>query len=173
VVTPGPGWWVLLNYRVPRLPSAPRIAVWRRLRQLGVAQLGDGLVGLPEDARTRELLEWVAEDVVAAGGDAVLWRAQTLAGADERAVAQAMADARAEEYHSLAAAADAALMAPAEEAPRLLQRLRRELQVVKRRDYFPPPEREQATQALRRLAVAVTDRDSRAGTSDLATGARP
>ena len=37
----GTGWWVLLSYRVPREPSTPRIAVWRRLRQLGVAQLGD------------------------------------------------------------------------------------------------------------------------------------
>src|SRR5688500_5769271 len=97
----GSGWWVVLSYRVPREPSTPRIAVWRRLRQLGVAQLGDGLVALPEDARTRELLEWVAGDIAAAGGDAVLWRAQTLADADERAVAQTMADARAEEYQAI------------------------------------------------------------------------
>ena len=143
---------MLLSYRVPREPSTPRIAVWRRLRQLGVAQLGDGLVALPEDARTRELLEWVAGDVTAAGGDAVLWRAQALAGADERAVARTMADARAEEYRGLAAAAESALAGPADEATRTLRRLRRELQAVRRRDYFPPPEREAATRALGRLA---------------------
>jgi hypothetical protein len=44
-------------------PSTPRIAVWRRLRRLGVVQVGDGLVALPADARTREQLKWVAEDV--------------------------------------------------------------------------------------------------------------
>jgi len=174
VVTLPSDWWVLLSYRVPRLPSAPRIAVWRRLRQLGVAQLGDGLVGLPEDARTRELLEWVAEDVLAAGGETVLWRAQALARGDERSVALAMAAARAEEYRALTAAAETVLTAPGPEAPRLLKKLRRELQAVKRRDYFPPPEREDATQAVRRLTAAVNGRDVPAGaaTTDRTAGAR-
>ena len=42
-----PGEWVLLSYRLPREPSTPRIAVWRKLRRLGVAQISDGLVALP------------------------------------------------------------------------------------------------------------------------------
>ena len=162
----GPGWWVLLSYRVPREPSTPRIAVWRRLRQLGVAQLGDGLVALPEDARTRELLDWVAGDVVAAGGDATLWRAQTLAASYERPVARSMADARAEEYQAITAAAELASTGTAEEATRALRKLRRDLQAVRRRDYFPPPEREAATQALGQLARAIT---TAAGTT---TGSR-
>lgn len=148
---------MLLSYRMPREPSTPRIAVWRRLRQLGVAQLGDGLVALPEDARTRELLERVAGDVTAAGGESVLWRAQALAGTDERKVARTMADARAEEYRALTAAADAALAGPADEAARSLRKLRRELQEVRRRDHFPPPEREAATRALDQLAASLSD----------------
>lgn len=162
------GWWVLLHYRVPREPSTPRIAIWRRLRQLGVALLGDGLVALPEDARTRELLEWVAGDVTAAGGEAVLWRAQTLSGTDERRVARAMADARAAEYRTLTTAAELALGESVDAATRSLRRLRRELQTVRRRDHFPPPEREVATRALDRLARRVT---GAAGTG--ATGVRP
>ncbi len=43
----GPGEWVLLSYRLPREPSTPRIAVWRKLKRLGVAQISDGLVALP------------------------------------------------------------------------------------------------------------------------------
>ena len=39
--------WVLRAYRLPREPSAPRLAVWGKLKRLGVAQLLDGLVGLP------------------------------------------------------------------------------------------------------------------------------
>ena len=38
------GRWVLLSYRIPREPSQPQIAVWRKLERLGVARLGDGLV---------------------------------------------------------------------------------------------------------------------------------
>ena len=58
--------WVLLAYRLPREPSTPRIALWRRLRRLGAAQLVDGLVALPHDARTREALEWLADEDTAA-----------------------------------------------------------------------------------------------------------
>ena len=43
--------WVLLAYRIPREPSTPRITVWRKLKRLGVAQIVDGLVALPLDAR--------------------------------------------------------------------------------------------------------------------------
>src|SRR6266511_2921251 len=54
--------WVFLAYRLPREPSTPRIAVWRKLRRLGVVQLLDGLVVLPLDNRTREQLEWLADE---------------------------------------------------------------------------------------------------------------
>lgn len=145
---------MLLSYRVPREPSTRRIAVWRRLRRLGVAQLGDGLVALPEDARTRELLEWVATEVDEAGGSAMLWQAQTLSRSDERSVAQGMADARAEEYRTLIARARAGLGAAQAERARLLLKLRRELRAVQRRDYFAPAERDEAVAAVSDLAAA-------------------
>ena len=47
--------WLLLAYRMPREPSTPRIAVWRKLGGLGVAKLGDGLVALPADAVDKTL----------------------------------------------------------------------------------------------------------------------
>src|SRR5207244_8948369 len=90
--------WVLLAYRLPREPSTPRIALWRRLRRLGVVQLMDGVVALPLDARTREQLEWLADEVVDAGGDATLWLAEAASAAQERALATRLAAAVAEEY---------------------------------------------------------------------------
>src|SRR5260370_77373 len=90
--------WVLLAYRLPRVPSTPRSAVWRKLKRLGVAWLGDGLVALPADPRTREQLEWVAEEVTEHGGEAMLWQSRPLdAGARSvvrsRMTAAAPADA--------------------------------------------------------------------------------
>src|SRR3712207_3218566 len=94
----GTGEWVMLSYRLPREPSGPRTTLWRRLRRLGVAQLADGLVALPADARTREQLEWLADDVLAAGGTAGVWLARPTSAAQERELAQSLADARAAEY---------------------------------------------------------------------------
>ena len=150
-----PGEWVLLSYRLPREPSTPRIAVWRRLKRCGVAQLGDGLVALPADARTREQLEWVAEEVVEASGTAGVWLARPATPAQERALAQEMAGARALEYAALAEAARAALAAGTAERSRGLRRLRGQWREITRRDFFPPPEREAAAAALRSLGDAV------------------
>jgi hypothetical protein len=147
-----PGEWVLLSYRLPREPSTPRIGVWRKLRQLGVAQISDGLVALPADPRTREQLEWMAEEVTDSGGSATIWLARPATRAQEDQLAQAMAVARAGEYLALiAAAAQAAAGDPAAQAP-ALRRLRSELRGIQRRDYFPPAERDQAQAALQALA---------------------
>src|SRR3989442_789108 len=94
--------WVLLAYRLPREPSTPRIAVWRRLRRLGATQLLDGLVALPLDSsRNREQLEWVAGEIVEAGGEATLWVGELASAAQERDLATRMATAIASEYVAL------------------------------------------------------------------------
>jgi hypothetical protein len=151
--------WVMLVHRVPREPSSPRIAVWRRLRALGVAQLGDGLVALPEDARTREQLEWVAEQVVEAGGTAVLLRSETLSRRDERGLVQSLVAARAAEYDSLAARVTQQLDDHAStdiERRRLLKSVRRELRAIQRRDHFPPAERDAVKALVDQLAARWT-----------------
>lgn len=152
----GPGEWVLLSYRLPREPSGPRTTLWRRLRRLGVAQLADGLVALPADARTRESLEWMADDVVAAGGTAGLWVARPSAAAQERELAAGMAAARAVEYRALAEGCSTAVAAEPAERSRALRRLRTEFRAIGRRDFFPPAEREDAAAALRTLTAAAT-----------------
>jgi hypothetical protein len=153
--SPGPGEWVLLSYRLPREPSGPRTTLWRRLKRLGVAQLSDGLVALPGDARTRESLEWLADDVLAGGGTAGLWVARPTTAAQERELAAGMAGARAAEYLALIEACAAAAAAEPAERVRTLRRLRGEWRAINRRDFFPPAEREAAAAALRDLAAAV------------------
>jgi DNA-binding transcriptional regulator PaaX len=152
---PGPGEWVLLSYRLPREPSGPRTTLWRRLKRLGVAQLADGLVALPADARTRESLEWLGDDVLAADGTAGLWVARPATLAQERELAAGLAAARAEEYRALAEQCRDASGADLGERTRALRRLRGEWRAINRRDFFPPPEREAAAVALRDLAAAT------------------
>lgn len=152
-----PGEWVLLSYRLPREPSTPRIAVWRKLKRLGVAQIRDGLVALPAGPRTREQLEWVAEEVTDGGGSAAIWLARPATRAQEDQLVQAMTAARAAEYQALiAAAAEAADGDPAALAS-AVRRLRNELRAIQRRDHFPPAERDQAQAALQALAAPGAD----------------
>jgi len=151
-----PGEWVLLAYRLPREPSGPRTTLWRRLKRLGVAQIADGVVALPADARTREQLEWLAAEVQEAAGTAGTWSARPTTAAQERGLASAMAAARAAEYRDLAGQCATVLEDDPADRARALRRLRTDWRAVSRRDFFPPPEREQAAAALRRLADAVT-----------------
>ena len=147
----------MLAYRLPRNPSTPRIAIWRKLKRLGVAQVLDGLVALPLDSRTREALEWVADDVLAAGGEATVWIAQAASLSQERTLATRMAEAIASEYMAIATEAQAAAELEPWLRRRRLARLRRELHRIRRRDFFPPPEREQAEAAVAQLAATLTE----------------
>jgi hypothetical protein len=149
--------WVLLAYRLPREPSTPRSALWRKLRRLGAAQVLDGLAALPLDARTREQLEWLAEEVVEAGGEATIWIGELASATQERELAARMAEAVAADYGLLLADAEAARRDTPGSRRRTLGRLRRELRRIRARDYFPPPERELAQRALAELAALVEE----------------
>jgi len=149
--------WVLLAFRLPREPSTPRIAVWRKLKQLGVAQLLDGLVALPLDSRNREQLEWLADEVLEAGGEATIWIGQLASAAQERQLAERMRAAVAADYRALIADAEAVRSQTGGRQRRSLARLRRQLRRIRSRDYFPPEERERAQQAVDKLAVRVEE----------------
>jgi hypothetical protein len=118
--------------------------------------VGDGLVALPADAKSRERLEWIADEVTEAGGEAMLWVSRLTSASQERALVQRMADVIAAEYRGLAAAADAAAAGPVKD--QTVARLRRELRRISQRDYFPPAEREQARRAVESLVAEQVPR---------------
>jgi hypothetical protein len=145
--------WVLLAYRLPREPSTPRITIWRKLRRLGAAQIVDGLVALPLDARTKEQLEWIAGEVGESGGDAIIWLGRIGSARAERQLAARMAAEIAVEYQAVIAAAEAVANAAVHSTRRQASaRLRRQLLRIAQRDYFPPPARGRAHRAVEALA---------------------
>ncbi len=129
--------------------------MWRKLRRLGAAQLGDGLVALPNDARTKEQLEWVADEVLEAGGEATLWIARASSAGQERSLAAAMAASVAEEYRAVLEAVDAARGESGSARRRIAAQLRRDLHRIAQRDHFPPPDRDKAHRAVDRLAAGA------------------
>jgi hypothetical protein len=147
--------WVFLVYQLPREPSTPRISVWRKLKRLGVAQLGDGLVALPYDASTKEQLEWIAHDITEAGGDASIWiTTPTVRRFGENLAGSLIAD-RAGEYRELSEEIAESLDFGPGERRRVLRRLRAEYRRIERRDHFPPEEKDTARNALDRLAASL------------------
>ncbi len=141
--------WVLFAYRLPREPSTPRITLWRKLKRLGAVQLVDGLVALPSDPATVEAFDWLADEVVDAGGEAWTWRARS----SKRQLAELrdrLSETIAEEYRAFVAEAED--VAPTRRA---VTRLRRELHQIQSRDRFGVKEGEQARRAVERLANRV------------------
>lgn len=68
--------WMLLTYTLPREPSAPRVAVWRKLKKLGAMLAHDAVWTLPATPITREQVRWLAQEIREGGGEARVWVAR-------------------------------------------------------------------------------------------------
>lgn len=144
--------WILLSYRIPREPSTPRIAVWRKLKAVGALQIGDGLVALPKDARTKEHFEWVAELVHESDGEAIVWSAEPTMKRQSADLANQMRTERDVEYAALLSEVES------DQKPdsRTVQRWRREWRRIDRRDYLRAPLRDTARLAIDAASKAST-----------------
>ena len=142
--------WVLLTYRLPREPSAPRLSLWRAIRRLGALQLGDGLVALPHSARNLEHLQWLAADIAEHEGTASVWHARADSSRDNDVHVTQMQRSADEEYRAVleeATSASASDLSPTERR-RVTRRLRGQLHRIALRDHFQAP-----SGALARAAV--------------------
>lgn len=68
--------WLLLIYKIPREPTVHRVAVWRKVKQLGAVLLHDSVWVLPETPQTREQFQWLAAEILELGGAATVCLAE-------------------------------------------------------------------------------------------------
>ena len=158
--------WLLLVYRLPREPSRHRVAVWRKLKDLGALYIQDGVVALPEDAVTREQLEWLQLRVREAGGEATLWEAKPGTMAEEAELVEAFRSSREEAYRAIIAEAGRLRSKALMGGKGLLEQLRqieREFRAERRRDYFRSPLRSEVAAALKAARESVRGSESQAG----------
>ena len=155
-------------YRLPREPSRHRVAVWRKLKALGALYLQDGAAALPENAFTREQLEWLQLRVREAGGDATLWEATPNTVVERRGLVETFDAARQEAYGGIVEAAGrlrrkAALGGDLAGLLEELKKLEREFRAERRRDYFRAPRRDEAAEAVRAARQTLLDEASPEG----------
>lgn len=147
--------WALLAYRLPREPSTPRITLWRSLRRLGAAQVGDGLVILPLTEETQEHVEWLATGIEEAGGDASVWLGEAATRAQEERWMERIRRASIDEFEALEHEAVEAARGDESVRRRSLRHLRAELRKARARDYGGVPAGNDAAAAIELLAQAT------------------
>lgn len=145
--------WIALTYSLPSAAaSSRRVAVWRRLRQIGAVSPTGSLYLLPESDENQEALDWLAQEIETGGGEALVLRIEQLAGDAERRVIELSRMARDEEYQKITADAEQTGKTGVRER---LERLRRRFAEVARIDFFQAPGRTAAAAALARLEASL------------------
>jgi hypothetical protein len=132
--------WLLLVYRIPREPTAGRVFVWRKLKQLGAVALQDAVWVLPGTPRTQEQFQWLAAEITELKGDAIVWTADQVYATDANALRDQFIEPVEAEYREILAAL--------KKKGRDLPTLSRRFQQVQGRDYFASPLGEQVRSRL-------------------------
>jgi hypothetical protein len=145
--------WLILVHRIPPRPLYLRAKIRQRLAGVGAVAVKNAVYLLPHGADELEDLQWIAQEIVAGGGDAHLMEGGFVDNAASEAAIAQFREARHTDYEAIAAAAHAAMKAArsAAAAPELAAahtRLMRRLEEVRRIDFFASPARKSAEEAM-------------------------
>ena len=72
--------WLLLIYKIPREPTAGRVFVWRKLKQIGALAIQDAVWILPQSKRSAEHFQWLAAEINELGGETMVWETEPIDG---------------------------------------------------------------------------------------------
>ena len=165
-----PADWLLLLHFLPTSKAQARVQAWRRLQRVGALSLKNSAYALPNSPESREDFEWIRNEVIAAGGQAMVLVAQAPNQATLDDVTDAFRAARADEFNAIAGEARALLKraAPRQSTNRraLTQRVRRlrerYLEAV-RLDFLNVEQRDDAAAVLDQLDQRTGRRPPMAG----------
>jgi hypothetical protein len=155
--------WLMLITAVPSKPDYLRVKLRRRVLRLGAVGLKGAVYVLPEGPDALESFQWLRREILADGGEATVCLSQLVDGMSDADVIALFNQDRDAEYQAFVTACrefEAAWPASAagDDAarPALIAeraRLHRRLEEILARDYFTAARREDAMQAIERIAV--------------------
>jgi hypothetical protein len=103
VRSPGVQNWLLLVHQLPPKPTNLRVRVWRKLQQLGAVAVKNSIYVLPFSEKTNEDFQWLKQEIAASGGDATVFRANTVEGTTDKEIVALFRRGRDEDYARLTA----------------------------------------------------------------------
>src|SRR5499427_4754920 len=101
--------WLLLLYFLSAKQAHARVQAWRRLQRVGAVSLKNSAYALPNSPESREDFAWIRNEVISAGGQALVLVAQTPDQATFDDVKNAFRAARAADFSAIADQARALL----------------------------------------------------------------
>jgi len=147
--------WIVLSYSLPSSPrSSPRVALWRRLRRLGAVSPTGSIHVLPEQEECMEALQWLAQEIRQAQGEALVMRVEQFEGLSDHQMIERFQQARTEEYSEIEDQLTVLEQSPSNNQAALqetLDKLRRRHNDIKRVDYFNAPAGERLAARLAAL----------------------
>src|SRR5213595_828897 len=90
--------WILLIHQLPPRPTNLRVRIWRKLQKLGAVAIKNSVYVLPANEKTNEDFQWLKQEIETAGGEAAVFRAESVAGVTEKEIISAFRKARDEEF---------------------------------------------------------------------------
>src|SRR5262245_42814746 len=155
--------WLLLLYLLPARHAPARVQAWRRLQRLGAVPLKNSAYVLPYSPEAREDFEWIKNDIVSIGGQAMVLTAGAPEAATRDESVQAFQSARADVFAALAddaatllersspPARGRAKRASARAVKQAARRLRERFGDAVRVDFFGAPGRDRVADLLERI----------------------
>ncbi len=141
-----PQRWLLLLHQIPPTPAYFRAKVLRRLNQLGALAIKNSAYVLPETDDTLEDIQWVRSEIEEDGGEAWLFRAETVSGLTADSLRESFREPRAIEYKQLLDSARGLVHSSDDDPVRQeseRRKLKRRFDEVRAIDFFDAPGREE------------------------------
>jgi hypothetical protein len=157
-----------LIHQLPPRPTNLRVRIWRKLQKLGAVSIKNSVYVLPANDKTNEDFQWLKQEIESAGGEAAVFRADSIEGATDAEIIAAFRKTRDEEFDGLTASLDGLAGSIREQmkgkhlsAGRLatheteLERLHAELERVIANDFFEAKGRARAVTAYEKCQSAI------------------
>ena len=155
-----PRRWLLLIHQLPAHPTSLRVRTWRRLHQIGALAVKNAVHALPDTTEAREDFEWLRTEIVAGGGFATLFAAESIDSFSDDALVEEFRRSREEAYATLARETEGLvrrLSGRRKPAPRAVDQIRHRLAAIEQVDFFGSAGRDKVLALLRTIEASAGD----------------